>query len=376
MSEIYDFTGTMKKFIISLLLFHIILPLSLLICICLKQNALTGVYLFLLLYLPLIKTPTPKNINGSSGMFLRTVTLISWLMVLIQLLFQIVLLVMHPYGKLLEPICSGVERMFRYIGLIELSKLQLVEILYYYLPELIMVCASTIIQRMLIKINVEEDASDSFIEITDPESRATRQQTSSISIAISIGKYLCLVIICLAGVAVPSIISAFYYITFLGIMTWWSCYHPISRGFAYLFRFVCLVACIHVSILFVYQMEWAQILLPPDSPIARYYGLIAIRKTTCKDAVIVKFVDCEWPMYAFPLILVVTHYLLWFESLLILNNPFTVHDLTSLMHFDVNDCVHKGKCLKDARFYRIFHGPYSSNGKYAFNSGPKTYVYN
>lgn len=254
-------------------------------------------------------------------MFLRTVTLISWLMVLIQLLFQIVLLVMHPYGKILEPTCSGVERMFRYIGLIELSKLQLVEILYFYLPELIMVCASTIIQRMLIKINVEEDASDNFIEIADPESRATWQQTSSISIAISIGKYLCLVIICLAGVAVPSIISAFYYITFLGIMTWWSCYHPMSRGFAYLFRFVCLVACIHVSILFVYQMEWAQILLSPDSPIARYYGLIAIRKTICKDTVIVKFVDCEWPMYAFPLILVITHYLLWFESLLILNNP-------------------------------------------------------
>jgi len=51
-----------------------------------------------------------------------------------------------------------------------------------------MVCASTIIQRMLIKINVEEDASNTFMEITDPESRAaTWQQTSSISIAISIG---------------------------------------------------------------------------------------------------------------------------------------------------------------------------------------------
>lgn len=54
---------------------------------------------------------------------------------------------------------------------------------------------------------------------------------------------------------------------------------------------------------------------------SRYYGLIAIRQTICADTVIVKFVDCEWPMYAFPLILVVTHYLLWFESLLILNNP-------------------------------------------------------
>ncbi|XP_025418827.1 piezo-type mechanosensitive ion channel component-like isoform X7 [Sipha flava] len=321
----------MKKYIISLLLFHIILPLSLLISICLKQNALTGVYLILLLYLPVIKTPTSKNINGGSGVFLKTITLISWLMVLIQLVFQIILLIMQPYGKVLEPTCDGIERLFRYIGLIELSKLQLIEIFYFYLPELIMVCASTIIQRMLIKINSEvEETSNTFVEITEPESRATWQQTSSISIAISIGKYLCLVIICLAGVAVPSIISAFYYITFLGIMTWWSCYHPITRGFAYLFRFICFIACIHVSFLFVYQMEWAQILLPPDSPIARYYGLIAIRKTICTDRVIVKFVDCEWPMYAFPLILVFTHYLLWFESLLILNNPmhaFTEHNM-------------------------------------------------
>lgn len=81
------------------------------------------------------------------------------------------------------------ERLLRYIGLIELSKLQLLEIVYFYLPELIMVCASTIIQRMLIKINIEEDeTSDAFMEITDSESRGTWQHTSSISVAISIGK--------------------------------------------------------------------------------------------------------------------------------------------------------------------------------------------
>lgn len=85
---------------------------------------------------------------------------------------------------------GGVERMFRYIGLIELSKLQLVEILYFYLPEFIMVLTSTIIQRMLIKINVkEEETSDNFVEMTDIGSRAaTWQQTSSISVAISMGK--------------------------------------------------------------------------------------------------------------------------------------------------------------------------------------------
>lgn len=46
------------------------------------------------------------SLLGSSGMFLKTITLISWLMVLIQLIFQIVLLVMQPYGKVLEPVCK------------------------------------------------------------------------------------------------------------------------------------------------------------------------------------------------------------------------------------------------------------------------------
>lgn len=54
-----------------------------------------------------------------------------------------------------------------------------------------MVCSSTIIQRILKKINAEEETEeDTFMEILDPESRATRQQTTSISVAISIGKIL------------------------------------------------------------------------------------------------------------------------------------------------------------------------------------------
>lgn len=40
-------------------------------------------------------------------------------------------------------------------------------------------------------------------------------------------------------------------------------------------------------------------------------------------------------MYAFPLILVVTHYLLWFESLLILNNPVSMKFLNYLF-FRIN----------------------------------------
>jgi len=53
-----------------------------------------------------------------------------------------------------------------------------------------MVCVSTIVQRILIKINIneEEEATDTFMEISNSDSRATWQQTSFISVAISMGK--------------------------------------------------------------------------------------------------------------------------------------------------------------------------------------------
>jgi hypothetical protein len=44
--------------------------------------------------------------------FLKTITLISWLMVLIQLVFQIILLIMQPYGKVLEPTCKLITFFF------------------------------------------------------------------------------------------------------------------------------------------------------------------------------------------------------------------------------------------------------------------------
>lgn len=78
--------------------------------------------------------------------------------------------------------------MFRYIGLIQLSKLQLVDIFFFYMPELIMAFASTIIQQLIIKINVVEDRSDTYVDIENPEIRTTDQQANFISIAISIGK--------------------------------------------------------------------------------------------------------------------------------------------------------------------------------------------
>lgn len=80
------------------------------------------------------------------------------------------------------------ERTFRYIGLIQLSNLQLIDIFLFYVPELIMVFASTIIQQLIIKINIIEDRPDNYVDIENPEIRTTGQQANSISIAISIGK--------------------------------------------------------------------------------------------------------------------------------------------------------------------------------------------
>ncbi|KAI5737254.1 hypothetical protein M8J76_011554 [Diaphorina citri] len=54
----------MSKLLISLSLLRIVLPLCLTACICLRHNALTGLYLVLLLYLPVVPAPEPRSMKG------------------------------------------------------------------------------------------------------------------------------------------------------------------------------------------------------------------------------------------------------------------------------------------------------------------------
>uniref|UniRef100_A0A8D9ARX6 Piezo-type mechanosensitive ion channel component n=1 Tax=Cacopsylla melanoneura TaxID=428564 RepID=A0A8D9ARX6_9HEMI len=313
----------MSRFLISISLLRIVLPLCLTACICLRHNALTGLYLVLLLYLPLVPAPEPRSMKGHTGFFMKIVVLLSVLMTIAQIAFQIVLLVMSPYGHFLQPWCSSLEETFRYIGFIRYDQLPYLDTVVHMLPEIIMLISSISIQTILDRLNSDESVSNEDSRLLSVLSSSPDPQTMEngpgadrkfFSLHIILGKYLVLFVLCLAGVLRPSIPGAVYYLTFLACATWWATYRDLGKGFAYLCRLLLLPVVTHLVCLYVYQMQWTQTLVPPRGWIARYYGLTPLVETNCTDPRLIHITDVEWPSFAEPLVLVFLYYLLWFES--------------------------------------------------------------
>lgn len=69
-------------------------------------------------------------------------------------------------------------------------------------------------------------------------------------------KYSCLAILCLNGIIVPSYACCVYYVLFLAIMTIIALFPLKDKTFVYLFRTICYYTCLHILVLFAYQLRW------------------------------------------------------------------------------------------------------------------------
>lgn len=87
--------------------------------------------------------------------------------------------------------------------------------------------------------------------------------------------YFIAVMLLVGGIMLPSLASAIYFIIFLILGTLWACHKAFrlqrKRAFAYL-RFALMVySGVHVLTLYMYQFQFFQTSLPPESLPARYY---------------------------------------------------------------------------------------------------------
>ena len=85
--------------------------------------------------------------------------------------------------------------------------------------------------------------------------------------------YFIAVMLLVGGIMLPSLASAIYFIMFLILGTIWACHKAIrlrrKKAFAYI-RFALMVySGIHVITFYLYQFQFFQSSLPPDSLLAR-----------------------------------------------------------------------------------------------------------
>ena len=85
--------------------------------------------------------------------------------------------------------------------------------------------------------------------------------------------YFIAVMLLVGGIMLPSLASAIYFVMFLILGTMWACHKAFrlwrKRAFAYLRFGLMVYSGVHVMIIYLYQFQFFQRSLPPESLLAR-----------------------------------------------------------------------------------------------------------
>ena len=86
--------------------------------------------------------------------------------------------------------------------------------------------------------------------------------------------YFIAVMLLAGGIMLPSLASAIYFVMFLILGTMWACHKAVrlrrKRAFAYVGLALMVYSGVHVLIFYMYQFQFFQKVLPPESLLTRY----------------------------------------------------------------------------------------------------------
>ncbi|KAL4613578.1 piezo-type mechanosensitive ion channel component 1 isoform X1 [Arapaima gigas] len=329
------------------LFYCLLLPTSLLAACLLRHNALSLVYLLYLLLLPWFHWPSKHTLRGHTGSFTKALLGTSILFLLAHLTFQICLHTIPALDETLGHNCDSWETLSQHIGVSRLPLEQPWTVVQLLAPDLgiFLVSLITVLigNRLLKRKDVRPGGTDSLcqreegteeeeneedeegdgcqLSSSEPEEEASpatrtallaaRLRATAHKFLQDLGRVLVVTLLALAGITLPSAFSAFYYLLFIGICTWWACHFPISRlGFSALCVMVGFFTAGHLVCLYLYQSSYAQGLIPAASLWARLFGLkVILMPGNCSSSSydLILNTDHDWPVYANPGILLLLY---------------------------------------------------------------------
>ncbi|XP_031651167.1 piezo-type mechanosensitive ion channel component 2 [Oncorhynchus kisutch] len=126
------------------------------------------------------------------------------------------------------------------------------------------------------------------------------------------GKVVVTILLGLTGIMLPSLTSAVYFFTFLGLCTWWSfcrTFHPL------IFSCLCVLMAIfsagHLVTLYLYQFQFFQELIPPGDSYASLFGISSVVQTDCSHTWMFRVNPAlSWHHYVNPIMLLLLYYTL------------------------------------------------------------------
>ncbi|THD25148.1 Piezo-type mechanosensitive ion channel component [Fasciola hepatica] len=124
------------------------------------------------------------------------------------------------------------------------------------------------------------------------------------------------VLICATGITSPSVTSAVYLLSFLGICTYWACRSKVNATpFASLRIFLAVYSWLHVCLYYLYQFPFFQTFCKDGDFLARLLGLYYIMQTSCdKPGEILFPNDMRVVHYIAPPLTMLLYYVLVLET--------------------------------------------------------------
>ncbi|XP_067396336.1 piezo-type mechanosensitive ion channel component 1 [Emydura macquarii macquarii] len=319
-------------------LYWLLLPFSLLAACLFRFNALSLVYLLYLLLLPWFLGPTEHTIRGHTGRLLQALLGTSILFLTAHLVFQICLYTVPGLGQLLGQNCSTWETLARHIGVTRLDLNDIPNSVRLVAPDVGILLVSAICLGLCRRLVPKSSAvvRARRLESLEPleqeealgrpagqgaaEEGASADRRGRLAaklrvrahwLLMAIGKLLAIVLLALAGIALPSAFSSLYYLLFVGLCTWWACHFPISHlGFNALGVMVGVFAAGHLICIYGYQAPFFQGLFPPTGIWARVFGLkdIITYPNCTHPNVLLLNTSHPWPVYVNPGILLLLYF--------------------------------------------------------------------
>ncbi|CAF4184268.1 unnamed protein product [Rotaria sordida] len=217
-------------------LIHILLPLVLFNGSLLQFSIVSFIYGFLLLILPWLGTINSKNIQTRFRSFILVISLISLLAIIVQIIFQSILLANRPYSYMLNNY-TKITKILRYCGL---------------------ECQSNDFQTSTISHTTNISSSNSSTTIINRNNHWSRLLSEVRHIRL----FIEFIIVGFTAFVKPSLINSIYFILFLIIAFMWSLSVEFGRKFALIRALLVVYTGIYLILFYLYQLSFFQEVLP------------------------------------------------------------------------------------------------------------------
>ncbi|RXN17679.1 piezo-type mechanosensitive ion channel component 1-like protein [Labeo rohita] len=304
-----------------------------------RYNSLSLVYLLYLLLLPWFQWPNKHTLRGHTGRYIKALFSTSLIFLLAHVSFQICLYTIPSLDDALGHNCSSWETLSRHVGVSRLPLEDPWSMVWLLTPDLgifiislitLILCSrllkkreegpiphmSSLLQEawpdmiaMTLRSQDEVEDEQSPYSSSGAAQLAARLRATAQRFLRNMGRILAVTLLALAGITLPSAFSAFYFILFIGVCTWWACHFPISHlGFNALCVMVAFFTGGHLVCLYLYQSSFAQDMFSPVGLWARLFGLKDIIKPgNCSSFDVILNTQHDWPVYVNPGILLLLY---------------------------------------------------------------------